>query len=170
MKEPIHIRLPLYAKVALILISLALIVVTLKLGHGILVPLAFAFLFAMLLHPLCVRLEALKVPRILAIFTCLIAIMLAIGLILYFITAQIMRFSQDIPELQARFNEIVNELQNYVDDTFGIARSNQASLFRQSVDQLVQSSGTILTGTLAATTHIYLLLPVLPDILQAVFI
>ena len=66
---------PFYLKATVILFGLILSVYILQQLGDILVPLAFAALIAILLNPLCNRLQALKIPRIAAI---LISIFIAI--------------------------------------------------------------------------------------------
>src|SRR5687768_10115863 len=120
MENYIKVKLPLYVKISLVLISIALIFIGLELGAGLMVPLCFSFLFALLLHPLCVKLESWRFPRVLAIFICLVAIIIVLGIILYFITSQILSFGEDLPGLQAKFTELLNNLHQYVSKTFGI--------------------------------------------------
>src|SRR5690348_1948312 len=103
MENYIRVKQPLYVKISLILISLALIFVALELGASLMVPLCFSFLFALLLHPLCVKLENLRLPRVLAIFICLITIIVVLGVILYFIFTQLLSFGEQLPQLQEKF-------------------------------------------------------------------
>lgn len=162
MENYIRVKQPLYVKVSLILISIALIFVALELGASLLVPLCFSFLFALLLHPLCAKLESLRFPKVLAIFICLIAIFVMIGIILYFITSQILSFGEDLPELQQKFNELLNSLHQYVSRTFGINKSNQLNWVRTSANSMMQSSGAFFTSMLAYTTNTFADLGLMP--------
>jgi predicted PurR-regulated permease PerM len=162
MENYINVRQPLYVKVAFVLVSLALIILAMDLGSGLLVPLCFSFLFALLLHPLCSRLERWRVPRVLAIFMCLIVVILVIAAILYFITTQLMNFGEDLPQLQKRFNELINELHSFISSTFGINKSKQLNWLRTSAQNWAQSSGTLVTGTLAATTSTFADMALMP--------
>jgi predicted PurR-regulated permease PerM len=139
-----------------------LIVLGLDLAAGLLVPLSFSFLFALLLHPLSARLESWKVPRVLAIFICLIVIIAVLVGIMYFIIAQLMNFGDDLPELQARFNQLLAELQGFIAERFGVNETRQLDWLRNQASGAVASSGALLSGTLAATTSTFADLSLVP--------
>lgn len=162
MENSIKVKQPLYVKVSLMLISIALIFVALELGASLMVPLCFSFLFALLLHPLCAKLESLRFPKVLAIFICLITIIVVLGFILYFITSQILSFGEDLPELQNKFYELINRIHQYVSQTFGINKSNQMSWIRRSTNSMMQSSGAFFTSMLAYTTNTFADLGLMP--------
>ena len=162
MEKYVKFEQPLYVKVAMVLISLALLLWGLDLGAGLLVPLSFSFLFALLLHPLSARLESWKVPRVLAIFICLIVIIAALVGIMYFIIAQLMNFGDDLPELQARFNQLLAEIQGFIAERFGVNETRQLDWLRKQASGAVASSGALLSGTLGATTSTFADLSLMP--------
>jgi predicted PurR-regulated permease PerM len=162
MEKYVKIEQPLYVKVAMVLISLALLLWGLDLASGLLVPLSFSFLFALLLHPLSARLESWKVPRVLAIFICLIVIIAALVGIMYFIISQLMNFGDDLPELQARFNQLLAELQGFIAQRFGVNETRQLDWLRKQASGAVASSGALLSGTLGATTSTFADLSLVP--------
>ena len=162
MEKYVKFEQPLYVKVAMVLIILALLLWGLDLGAGLLVPLSFSFLFALLLHPLSARLESWKVPRVLAIFICLIVIIAALVGIMYFIIAQLMNFGDDLPELQARFNQLLAELQGFIASRFGVNETRQLDWLRNQASGAVASSGALLSGTLSATTSTFADLSLMP--------
>jgi predicted PurR-regulated permease PerM len=162
MEKYVKFEQPAYVKVALILISLALIVVGLTVASGLLIPLSFSFLFALLLHPISARLEKWKVPRILAIFICLILIIMVLVGVMYFIIAQMMNFGQDLPELQARFVQLVDEFHTFIATRFGVDKTHQLDWIRDQARGAIASSGALLTGTLSATTSTFADLSLMP--------
>jgi len=162
MEKYVKFEQPLYVKVAMVLISLALLLWGLDLGAGLLVPLSFSFLFALLLHPLSARLESWKVPRVLAIFICLIVIIAALVGIMYFVIAQLMNFGDDLPELQARFNQLLAELQGFIATRFGVNETRQLDWLRNQASGAVASSGALLSSTLGATTSTFADLSLMP--------
>jgi predicted PurR-regulated permease PerM len=155
MENYVKVKQPLYVKISLILISMALIITALELGDSLLVPLCFSFLFALLLHPLCTKLESLRMPRVLAI-------MVVIGIILYFISAQLLSFGADLPELQKKFSLLLEDLQSFIANTFGIAKTKQITWLRTSSETMIQSSGTFFTNMLAYTTNTFADLALMP--------
>ena len=87
------VKLAFYARVALILQGLALILLFMYLGKSIFIPLFFAFLIAILLHPLARFLERKRVPRSLAAIISVLVFVAFIGGLVYFFSHQVVRFS-----------------------------------------------------------------------------
>jgi len=147
-----EVRFPLYARIAAILISMVILVYGLHTLQGLLIPLVFAILFAVLLLPLARRLESWGVPRILAVLLCLILTLTVISGILYAVSMQVSNFAEVVPQLIERGNKYLNQIQNYADEQFNIDRKRQITEVRKYVNQLLAEGGTILTTTLLATT------------------
>lgn len=162
MENYVRVKQPLFVKISLVLISVAIIVVALELGDSLLVPLCFSFLFALLLHPLCNKLESLRLPRVLAIFICLITVMISVGVLLYFISSQLLSFGADLPELQKKLGLLLEQMHSFISQTFGIAKTSQVSWLQTSMDTMIQSSGAFFTSMLAYTTSTFADLGLMP--------
>ncbi|QIP11924.1 AI-2E family transporter [Spirosoma aureum] len=147
-----EVKLPSYAKIACVLLSLVIIIYGLHALQGLLIPLVFAILFSVLLFPLAQRLENWRVPRILAIALCLILTLAVIVGILYAVSMQISSFAEVIPQLIKRGNEYLAQLQTYADERLNIDRQRQVNEVRKYLNQALSEGGTILTSTLLATT------------------
>ncbi len=147
-----EVQLPSYAKLVCVLLSLVIIIYSLHTLEGILIPLVFGILFAVLLFPLAQRLENWRVPRVLAILLCLILTLAIIVGLFYVVSIQISNFSEVIPQLVKRSNEYLNQIQTYADERFNIDRQRQVAEVRKYFNQALAEGGTILTSTLLATT------------------
>jgi predicted PurR-regulated permease PerM len=147
-----EIQLPPYAKLVCILLSIVIIVYGLHALQGLLIPLVFAILFAVLLFPLARRLENWHLPRVLAIVICLILTLAVIVGILYAVSVQISNFSEVIPKLIVRGNEYLNQIQTYADEHLNIDKKRQVAEVRKYLNQAISEGGAILTSTLLATT------------------
>ncbi|WP_338873442.1 AI-2E family transporter [Spirosoma sp. SC4-14] len=147
-----EVKLPSYAKIACVLLSMVIIVYGLHALQGLLIPLVFAILFSVLLFPLAQRLENWKIPRVGAIILCLILTLAVIVGILYAVSLQISSFAEVLPQLIKRGNEYLNELQTYADERLNIDRQRQVAEVRKYLNQALSEGGTILTSTLLATT------------------
>jgi predicted PurR-regulated permease PerM len=118
----------------------------------LLIPLVFAILFAVLLFPLCLRLEKWRVPRILAIIICLILMLAAIVGLLYGITTQITSFAEVLPQLVKKGSDLLNNLQNYAYERFNIDKKRQLATIGKYYSTALETGGALLTTTLLATT------------------
>lgn len=150
--RPREIELPPYAKIACVLLSLVIIIYGLHTLQGVLIPLVFAILFAVLLFPLARKLENWRIPRILAILLCLMLTLAVIVGILYVVSLQISSFAEVIPKLIERGNKYMDQLQTYADERFNIDKNRQVSEVRKYLNQGLAEGGAILTSTLLATT------------------
>lgn len=149
-----EIELPAYAKLICVLLSLVVIVYGLHVLQGLLIPLVFAILFAVLLFPLANRLEKWRVPRVLAIVLCLVLTLGVLTALFWGISVQISSFSEVIPKFVEKGTAYINSLRTFADEKLNIDRQRQVSEIQKYLNQALAEGGTILTTTLLATTSI----------------
>ncbi|HUQ65467.1 MAG TPA: AI-2E family transporter [Flavitalea sp.] len=152
-------RYPFYIRSTVILFGLILFVYVLLHLADILVPLAFAFIIAMLLNPLVNWLQKKRVPKVLAISVSLFAAILLVALILYFLSSQIAGLSENLPLLKKRFATILNDLQHWLQSSFGISAQKQTELINEGMNSSKALIGSTL-NTAVGTVGVLLLLPV----------
>jgi predicted PurR-regulated permease PerM len=149
---------PFYLKSTVILFGIILFVYSIFTLQGVLIPLAFAMIMAILLNPMCNRLQKLKIPRVIAILLSLIIAMVFLGGILYFLSSQIARFADTVPVLKERFTQLLGDLSHYVQRTFGMSIQKQVQL----IDQATNSSKGIITSTVGSALGTLGLLFIIP--------
>ena len=104
-----EIQIPFFARIVLIIICLFVFFTILYIGQSILVPLVFATIIAIVLHPAVNWLTRKKITRIIAIaivFFIAFLVIAAFGLLLI---KQVQRVSESWPALADRFNLIINQ-------------------------------------------------------------
>jgi predicted PurR-regulated permease PerM len=112
------IKMPFYAKAALIFISLFSFVYTLYIGQHIIVPIVYALIIAILLNPLVNYLMKKRVSKIIAIsIAVLVTILVMLGFV-FIISTQISMFSETYPQLKGKFYATKIELIHWVADKF----------------------------------------------------
>ena len=125
-------KFPFYARLALTLFAIALILSFMWIGKSLLVPLFFAFLASILLHPVVLYLEKRRLPRpVAAGITLLVFMVLFLGLF-YFFTRQLIRLSRDLPSLQAKVLEKWQDVQDWISDKYHITNTQQVSYLHKS--------------------------------------
>ena len=87
---------PFYLKSTVILFGLVLLIYTFSVLGDILVPLAFTAFIAILLNPLCNRLQK-KIPKVPAILLTLFIAIICFAGLLYFLSSQMVQFSESFP-------------------------------------------------------------------------
>jgi predicted PurR-regulated permease PerM len=116
-------KIPFYAKVALIFISIFAVVFIMYIGQNIILPIVYATIISILLNPFVNYLMQKKVNKIIAIS---IAVVLAIAVVvgvLYLVSSQLTMFGETYPQLKAKFNKTSANLVHWISDKFSIRES-----------------------------------------------
>lgn len=113
-------KLPLYAKVTIILIGLIAVTSILYIGRGIIVPLVFAEIIAIVLHPFVNFLVKLKINRVVAIIFTIFLTFLVIVAFGALLISQISRFSDSWPVLVEKLTNFSNHAIAWISNNFDI--------------------------------------------------
>lgn len=148
---------PFYMKSTVIIFGLVLICYSLSNLKSILAPISFALLLSILLNSLVNKLQRRRVKKIPAILISLVLGMLIVGGILYFISTQIMNFSENLPILKVKFNEHVAELQIWIASYLKVPVIKQQKLLKDAIDGSQSLFGTALGGAFSVVGFIFLI-------------
>ncbi len=145
-------QFPFSLRLAGSLVSLILIVYILYVLQDILKPIAFSVLFAVMLYPLCLRLERWGVYRVLSIVVCQILLTTVIAVLIYLASAQIADFDEEIPKLTQKATVWTGKLQTYISENYHLSKRKQLSESKKYLNDGIKSGASLLTNTLATTT------------------
>jgi len=150
---------PFYFKTTVILFGLVLFVYSLSMLSSILIPFSFALIIAILLNPLVNKFQRNGVGKIFAIIFSMLLALLVFGGIMYFISSQVMGFSENFPVLKEKFFELSKQLQAWVQANFGISIAKQVALINEALNS---SKGLVgqTVGTALTTLMLIFILPV----------
>jgi len=162
MEHPRTVHLPIYAKVTFVLISIALIWIFMVQMSGVLIPLSFSLLFALLLHPLCVWLENWRIPRVFAIMICLIVLVVVIAGILMVIISQLTDFADIVPDLQKKFLTLFNDTQQWIRTEFGVRKKAQIAWLQKNAEIFTKSGGQVVGNLLSMVSNAFTNLGLVP--------
>jgi predicted PurR-regulated permease PerM len=155
----------------------------LYLAKSIIVPIVFAMIISIVLHPLVNFLVKIKINRVISIITTLLLtflIMSALGLL---IISQISRFSESWPELVEKFTVIINqaisEISGYLDinpqQIYGWIAKTQADILNSSSAAIGKTLATVGNGLVIIfliPVYIFLMLyyqPLLIEFIRKLF-
>ena len=114
---------PFYLKSTVILLGIVLLIYSLVTLRGILVPFSFALIIAILLNPLVNKFRRMGIGQIFGIIFSMLIALLVFGGIMYFLSSQVIGFSENLPMLKEKFGILLGQLQQWVKSTFGISIS-----------------------------------------------
>jgi predicted PurR-regulated permease PerM len=122
----------------LFLALLVLVTVVLYFGQPLLTPLFLGALFAMLMAPLCRRLDK-KTGRAASSTICTFIVMLCLLIILAVGAWQITVFFEELPLIRERASELFDSTKSWVYERFSITPSKQESMINNQLKKLNES-------------------------------
>lgn len=137
---------PFYLKATTILVGLTALFYAMFVMQDILAPIAFSIVIAILLNPLVNKLKRKGCHNILSISIALLVAILIIGGIIFFISAQLVNFSESLPEFKVKFNEHVQQLQQWLASNMNITFTKQEKIIKDLSTSSQQYAGGAIGG------------------------
>lgn len=107
------------------LLFIVLILTLLIFLKGFLIPLAYGFLLAIIVYPVCSYLEKHKWPRTLAISLSLLLILIAICFIAFVVVVQLQIINKELPSFMWRLEQFFPAVQKWLTQSFGLSLMQQ---------------------------------------------
>lgn len=126
------------------------------LAKPVLIPLAFALLFAFILYPLTKKLEHWGVGKLPAAFISLFVFILIIGGSLFFFSAQLIRISDDFSDFGQKISRLFADLIFYLNDHFAFSRELNKDDLWNSINKWLGDSAAYLIGSTFSSTTTFL--------------
>jgi predicted PurR-regulated permease PerM len=149
MKE---IKIPYILRLASILISLVLLVMMLFYLKVVMVPLFFSIIFAIMLFPVCMRLEKWGIGRGFSSFITVFLGTLILGFLLYTLFVQLSNFATQIPQITARLSAFIDELRDLMVKKFSMTKSAAGNKIKEQLAILQNNGGAMLTHSLSTVS------------------
>jgi predicted PurR-regulated permease PerM len=156
-------QLPYYIKLCYKLVLLLVICIIIKATQSILVPLAFSILLSFLLLPIVDFFDRRRVPQVLSIILALLASVLVIAIIIYFLSTQIANFVDDVPSIRKHLEEHFISFQGWVKEHLHISMAEQNEYLTSTAEKIKASSTGYLSNTFFSITEalmFFILLPI----------
>ena len=147
---------PFYFKSTVVIFGLVLICYSLGNLKEILAPICFALIVSILLNSLVNKLQRRGVKKVLAIIIALVLGFIIVGGVLYFISAQLMNFGENLPVLKIKFNEHLAELQRWVAAHLKIPVVKQQKMTSDALNSSQSLFGSALGGALSTLGFVFL--------------
>ncbi|MFM8739575.1 MAG: AI-2E family transporter [Cytophagales bacterium] len=128
------------------LMVLALVIAFLVLSKDIVMPMAFAALFAVVLLPI-VKFFGKKMGEVTAISLTLFCVLILMLLMGWFVVHQLDSLAASLPDLEQRFLNLINNLSNSLNSKLNISTSEQMQYLKDGLKNMSSYLGTILLST-----------------------
>jgi predicted PurR-regulated permease PerM len=142
------LKLPFLAKASLFFIGTFALLSMLYIGRAILLPLIFAMIIAILLHPAISFLTRLKINRVAAIIITLLLTIIIISAFGSFLVSQFARFSDNWPKMVIKLTDFLNETITWASGSFDITPQKITAWIEETRGEFINSSGAAIGNTL----------------------
>lgn len=139
-------------KLAMVLFTIALIILFLKVLANVLVPLVFATLLAFLMFPTYSRLTKWRIPKIVAGLFCIILLWLFGAGLIALMGWQIASFVDDMEQVKHNINEGTNALFLWIEQNMHYSKKEQLAMIQERAKEGIGSVSAYLMGFFSATT------------------
>jgi predicted PurR-regulated permease PerM len=129
-----------------------LLFIVLFYGKVILIPLVFAAMLAMLMAPVCRRLDGWGLHRGVASFVCIFILLVVLSGVLFVVIAEIYSFADEFPMMEKKANGLLSQLQDFVETNFGVEPERQVAIVKDQVKAFGKSAGTYAGKLVAGLT------------------
>jgi len=158
----VHQTTPFYQRLSLVLISITILCIGLFYGQGIILPILFAILLAMLLLPATNFLSRKKFPKPLSIIIPLFLSIVTLGALIYFLSSQVVNFLDDAPALRERIGEVSASFQKWLNSALKISVPKQNQYLKDTVEGIKGNAPKMLGATFLSITEVISYLVLLP--------
>lgn len=149
---------PFYLKLSSILISIVILGFLAIIGQQILIPMVLGLLIAILLMPLSRFMEKrLRLPRSVSSIIASLLALAIIGGVIYGLSIQVAKLSNDWPQFQKQFIDLTDDLQGWISKTFGVRRHDQLTYLNDTAKKSISTGTAILETALKSVGYVLML-------------
>jgi putative heme transporter len=128
------------------LMVLALVITGLILAKDIVLPIAFAALFSVVLLPLVNRFER-RAGHVFSIALVLLIAFLMMALVSWFVVAQLSSLAASLPDLEGKFYVLINSLSDRANEWLKINTTEQTQLVKDGLKEFSTYFGSMILST-----------------------
>jgi len=154
--------LPLTVKRSIELLGLCLIIGILVIGQDIIMPVIMAFFISIMLLPVYRKLLQWKFPEVLAIILPILLMLIFLGGIIWFFSAQIGNLVNDFPQIKENVSNHLHTLQEWISRLTGIETQKQTDFLRTKSDDLMAMGGKAAGGAAVTLSGVFVFVGLLP--------
>ncbi|MBB2145171.1 AI-2E family transporter [Pedobacter sp. LMG 31464] len=155
-------QLPLTVKRSIELLGIALIVVILVVGRDIIMPVIMAFFISIMLLPIYRFLRKRNVPESLAIILPILLVLLFIGGIVWFLSAQVGILADDFPQIKQNVAKHLQSLKEWISSFTKMSVTKQENFIKEKSDDMLGMAGTAASGAFVTLSGVFVFVGLLP--------
>ena len=150
------------SKIIQSLFLVVLVIGLLIILKGFLIPFSYGLLIALIVYPICKKLESKKVPRSIAIFISIFLVIFILGAVIFIFVLQLKVLNNKITELTDQLNLLLLNVQKWVNTTFGLSIIEQDNLIINTGKTLIYNMGNVISGSFSIAAETFFNLIIIP--------
>lgn len=155
-------KLPVYLKLAQIVMGIVALFFILYVGKGIIIPIILAIVIAILLNPIVNFLCNKNVNRILSIALAILTGFILLAGVMFFMGSQLVMFSDSFPQFKENFDGLAKDAVNWISETFGLSKTRIQELWGNAKNEGLKSGTVVVTKAIGAMGNVLALFVLLP--------
>ncbi|HYH13824.1 MAG TPA: AI-2E family transporter, partial [Flavisolibacter sp.] len=155
-------KLPVTVRRAIEVVGLYYFIKIIIVGQGIVTPLLMAFFLSIMLLPAFRFLQSKKVPELLSIILSLLMLIIVVGGLIWFFSAQISVLVSDFPAIKQNVTAHLNSLSAWISTKTNYTTARQVQIINEQSDKLLNYAGGMLGGAFGSITSIFVFVALLP--------
>ncbi|HLP13424.1 MAG TPA: AI-2E family transporter [Flavobacteriales bacterium] len=155
MEDNQTLNYPGYVKFTIILICIILLAGIITYAHTLIIPIAFALLFAILLRPVVSLLnEKLKFPHVIAVLVTVVLFSLLVTALFFFVFWQVSGVMDDWNKLRHNFLVHYEHLRHWIRDHFNISYNVQEEYLKKVKNESIKGNSGLIGKSLISFTGV----------------
>ncbi len=142
------VKFPFYAKVSLLLIGCYVLISMLSIGQGIIIPVIYSIIIAILISPVVHFLVKKKMNLGIAISLVLLVVALIFSGIALLLSSQTSTLIEAFPQLTDKFEELLQKGSKWFSSYFNLSRQETNTWLTDTKKELLAKSNTMIGDTL----------------------
>ncbi|TDE15553.1 AI-2E family transporter [Dyadobacter psychrotolerans] len=155
-------NLPLTVKRSIELLGLVLLVGIFVIGNDIIMPIIMAFFISIVLLPVFRFLKGHKVPEALAIVLPILLLVIILGGIVWFFSAQVGLLVADFPQIKNNVAIHVKALSDWVSTISSYSTTEQMEFINKNTNELISFAGKRASGAALTLSSLFVFVGLLP--------
>lgn len=131
-------------------------------GKMVIMPLLTALYISIVLLPVYRFLSRRRIPNILAIALSLLFLFICLGLIIWFLSAQMSGLISDFPEIKKNAMLHLQTLSDWINRKTDFSTEKQLEVFNEQSNNILNNAGSMVGGTVATFSSVFIFLGLLP--------
>lgn len=131
-------------------------------GHNVIGPLLMAVYISILLLPVYRFCKKRKFPETMAISVAILLVFIAVGLIVWFFSAQVSSLISDFPRIKSNVMLHLTSLSEWINSKTNFSTEKQLNMLNEQSDNLLNNAGGVIGGAAASLSSIFLFVGLLP--------